>query len=156
TVVDADVRSAALARSGHDIDHVVDAAVEVPCPDVDAAGEVRGIGEEAAQQRRRDRLTEGCAAEDLHVRAAAGASPGDDVAKAVAIHVAARHADAAGEVRAVGEEAEQLDAAAAVEDLDVRAAAFAGAGDDVGDTVVIHVGRGHVNTAAKVRAVGHE
>src|SRR5204862_13079 len=82
------------------------------------------------------------AAERLDVRPAAGADAGDDVGEAVAVHVAGRHVHAASEVRGVGHELADQVAGPAVEDLDVRAAAGAGRGDEVvvavGDVLADH------------------
>src|SRR5262249_43753220 len=58
--------------------------------------------------------------EDFHVRAAAGAGPGDDVVDAVAVDVAGGHADAAAEVDRVGQEVELDRAGLGVIDLHFR------------------------------------
>src|SRR5207248_4240834 len=92
--------------------------------DVQAAGEIRVEGEEAAE-RAVDRVA-GFAVEDGDVRPAAGAGRGNDVEDAVAVHVVDGDADATGEARVVGEEVEQERARGGVEDLDVRAAAGVG------------------------------
>src|SRR5207247_80250 len=99
----------------------------------DAAPEVRLVNEVVEQQRAV--LT----VEDLHVRAAALAGADDQVAAAVAVHVAAGHVDAPGEGGVERHDAgdrtvDQL-AGGAAENLDMWAAARAGADDDIGDAV---------------------
>src|SRR5262249_61086199 len=101
------------------------AAVDAAGRDVDAAGEAGVVGEETLQQRAV------LAAEDLDVRRDARPGAGDDVGGAVAVDVAGGHEHAAGERPVVGEETPDQGAGEAVEDLDVRAAGGAGAGDDV-------------------------
>src|SRR5262245_44600854 len=96
-------------------------------------------------------------AEDAHVRAAAGAGPGDDVGDPVPVHVAGRDEDAAGEGGRVGEEAvheagkthARERVARAVEDANVGPAAGPGAGDDLGVPVPVEVGRRHPDTAGE-------
>src|SRR5205085_4497752 len=94
----------------------------------------------------------------------------DDVALAVAVDVADRHAHAAAERLGVGHVvvhqlhghvdrhrlAGRVQVAldgrhgpGAVERLDVRPAALAGAGDDVGVAVAVDVADGHVDAAAE-------
>src|SRR5207244_1698663 len=51
---------------------------------------------------------------------------------------------------------DRWDGPRAVPDLDVRSAAFAGAGDDVGVPVAVHVTDGDVDAAVELRVVGHE
>src|SRR5439155_20754208 len=79
---------------------------------------------EARQQR------QVLAAEHFDVGEAADAGAGEDVGNAVAVHIAGRYANPAGERRIVGEETELQRAGLGVEDLDVRPAAFAGPGHD--------------------------
>ncbi len=111
-------------------------------------------GEEAGQQGAVGDLAVGLdlgqfrAVDDLDVRAAAGAGGDDDFGQAVAVEVVRGHADAAAEAGVEGEEAGQQGAVGdlavgldltqlgAVDDLDVRAAAGAGADDDVALNVV--------------------
>src|SRR5207245_3091540 len=78
------------------------------------------------------------------------------VGPVVAVDVARGHGHAAAEQEVVGEEAEQHLAGRAAEHLDVRAAAGARAGDDVGNAVAVHVTRGDINAAAEGRVVRHE
>src|SRR5207249_2820702 len=92
-------------------------------------------------------LLAGHAIEDLDVRPAAGARPGDDVGQAVAGDVAGRHGDAAAEAGPVGKVAFQQRAVLAAKDLDVRPAAGARPGDDVSEAVAIDVADGHVDAA---------
>src|SRR5438105_1051103 len=118
--------------------------------DVDAAGERRVEGEETLQGG-----VVG-AAELLHVRAAAGAGPGDDLGLAVAVHVAGRHAHAAGEVGAVGEEVGERLAVGAVEDLDLREAPRPGADHQVILAVAVDVTGRHEHATAEGRREGEE
>src|SRR5262249_21857399 len=90
-----DVRAAAGPGPRDDLGAAV--LVEVPGGDVDAAGEGRGVGQEAGDRCRID------AAERLHVRSAAGAGAGDDVGVLVAVDVADGDVDAAAEALVVGE-----------------------------------------------------
>ncbi len=94
------MRTAAGTGGRDDIGPAV--AVVVGRADADAAAEAAAVGEEVRQQVGRIR-----AAEDPHVRAAAGAGAGDDVGPAIAVEVARRHVDAAGEA-AVGLEGRQF------------------------------------------------
>src|SRR5205823_3238975 len=94
--------------------------------------------------------------ERLDVGAAARPGAGDDVGPAVAGQVARGDEHAAGEGPAVGEEALDAAAGGAAEHLDVRATARAGAGNDVGLAVAVHVAGGHGHAAAKQRVVGEE
>src|SRR5207248_534066 len=126
-----DVRAAAGPGPGHEVGVAV--PVQVADRDVNTAVERRGVGVETRQ------FVAVLAAEDPHVRAAAGAGPGDGVGPAVAVQVAAGHEHAAGEPRVVGVEAVDFVAVLAVEDLDVRPAEVAGPGDDVADAVAGHV-----------------
>src|SRR5262249_6627183 len=87
---------------------------------------------------------------------------------AVVVEVAGRHIHAAGETGDKGEEAGQKGAAgdlaiglhlaqlAAVDDLDVRAGARAGADHEVGVAVAVDVGHGHADAAAEDRGEGVE
>src|SRR5207253_6051203 len=107
-----------------------------------AAGEGPAVSEEALDE------AAGRAAEDLDVRAAAGAGPGDDVGLAVAVHVARGHGHAAAEERVVGEKRIDHRPRQAVEDLDVRPAGRARAGDQVGEAVAVDVARGDTGAPA--------
>ena len=95
---------------------------------------------------------------DADVGAAAGAGAGDDVGAAVAVDVAGGDADAAGEAGGVGEEARRSARCrlGAAEDLDMRPAAGAGAGDDVGEAVAVDVAGGDEDAAGERGAVGEE
>src|SRR5437764_664780 len=89
-----------------------------------AAAEVAAISQEAGQQR------VVLAAKDFNVGFGAGVGPGDYVGETVIVDVAGRHEDTAGEGGGIGEEAGQLRAILAAENLDVRPRARAGPGDD--------------------------
>src|SRR5207253_8948203 len=123
-VEDAHVGRAALALADDDVGPAV--AVDVAGRHVDAVGEVAKGGEVLQQRAVR-------AAESEHVGAAAHAGTGDDVGPAVAVDVAAAHADAAREGGIVREEVVQGAAILAAEDIHVRAAAGVGADDNVGE-----------------------
>src|SRR5207245_523452 len=82
-----------------------------------------------------------------HVRSAAASGAADHVGEAVAVHVAGRDADAAGEVQVVGEEVVEDGTVLATEDGDVGPAAGVGADDDVGVAVAVDVAGGHVGAA---------
>src|SRR5262245_41044878 len=142
------VRPAARAGAGDDVGAAV--ACHVPGGDTDAAREVGTIGHEPAEQ------TQVRTAEDLDVRPAARAGAGNDVRLAVAVHVAGRHEHTAAEARPVGHEAVHPRAVAAVEDFDMRAAARAGAGDDVRNAVAGYVADGYVHAAQEARIVGED
>src|SRR5207247_306068 len=92
------VRAAARARAGDEVGVAV--AVHVAGRHVAAAGKVRVVGEELADQ------VSGLAVVDVDVRPAARGRGGDNVRHAVAGDVADRHADAAAEIRVVGVEGE--------------------------------------------------
>src|SRR5437899_4249631 len=121
-------------------------ALAKPCSaDKDAAAEARVESEvafEDAQVR---------PVEHFQVRAAALAGPGDDVGDAVAVDVRRPDNDAAAEVSAEGCEALQERQVSAAEDLHQRPAAGAFAGDDVGDSVAVHVRGGDECPAAEGR-----
>jgi hypothetical protein len=65
------------------------------------------------------------------MRAAAGSRAGDDIRRAVAIHIGAGHTDAASEFEVVGKDAADLGAVGGIEAADMRAAAGTGAGDQI-------------------------
>ncbi len=97
------------------------------------------------------------AAEHADVRAAARPRPRDDVGAAVAVDVARRHAHAAGERRDRRRRSwPARSSPAPLNTRDVRAAARAGAGDDVGAPVAVDVARRDVHAAGKRRVVGEE
>src|SRR5207302_4016730 len=111
----------------------------------------------------REELVQGAAilaAEDIHVRAAAGVGADDNVGEAVAVDVARSHVDAAAERGVKGHEIAdrpgELVARRAVEDADVGTAARPGAGDDVWGAVVVHVADRHANAAREARVLGEE
>src|SRR5207248_5459152 len=81
---------------------------------------------------------------------------GDDVGVAVAVHVAGRDADAAGEMDVAGHEVHQHRVVFAAEGDDVGAAALVGADDDVGEAVAVEVAGRHVLAAGEARVVGEE
>src|SRR5207302_1882187 len=113
-----------------------------------AAGEQAVVGEEIGEYGKVG------AAEDLDLRAAARPGAGNDVGLAVAVHVPGGDEHAAGEFGVVGEKAAEQGQVDAAEDLDVRAAAGARAGNDVIGAVAIDVAGGHADAAAEVGRVG--
>src|SRR5262249_17030963 len=136
---DADAGVGAGAGADDEVGPAV--AVDVPGRDAAAAGEVGGEGEQAGDP------VAVCSAGDLYVRPAAGRGGGDVVSLAVAVHVAGRHLDAAAEGGVVGVEALENGAVLAAERLDVRPAAGAGAGDQVGEAVAVDVADGDEDAA---------
>src|SRR5205085_9261131 len=127
---------------------------QVAAADVDAQRHRDREGEEAEQLG----LEVVRAAEDGDVRAAAGAGAADDVGEAVAVHVGRGHADAAGEVHVVGEEAGQagLGVVLAGKDGDVGPAAGVGAADDVREAVVVRVAGRQRHAAGEAHVEGEE
>src|SRR5207249_2577150 len=69
-VVDMNIRPAAGTRPGDDVRHAI--AVDVADGHTDAAGEIRGVGEEAEPELSRRGV------KDLHVRPAAGVGARDE------------------------------------------------------------------------------
>src|SRR5205085_1518291 len=135
------------AGAGAGDDVVQAAAVEVAGRHPDAAGEVLAEGEEVVD----DRAV--LAGEDGDVGPAARVRAADDVREAVAVHVAGRDEDAAGEVLAEGEEAADQLPGLAVVDVDVRPAARPRRGDDVGHAVAVHVADRDADAAGEVLVV---
>src|SRR5262249_29207414 len=81
----------------------------------------------------------------------AGPGTADDVGAAIAIEITGRHAHAAAEGGAEGEEvAEELSRGSA-EDAHLRQAARVGATDDVGPAIAVDVAGGHVRAAREQR-----
>src|SRR5207248_10583474 len=127
---DGDVRPAAGAGPG---DHVgLAVAVHVAGGHVDAGGKARVVGKKTLERGA------GLAADDEDVGPAAGPGPADDVRDAVAVGVAGRDADAAGEAHVVGEEVVQHRVVLAAVDGDVGAAAGVRDDNDVGKAVAVH------------------
>src|SRR5439155_1717624 len=130
---DLDVRAAAGAGAEDELGLAVE--VEVVGRDANAASEAGVEGEEAPQQGGVGDLAVGLeltqlgAIDELDVRAAAGAGADDDVGPPVVVDVVRTDGDAAGEAGVEGEEAAQQAVVAAVEHLDVGAAARSGADD---------------------------
>src|SRR5205823_5318723 len=91
-----DLRSASWTSAGNDVRSAI--AIDVFHRHPHAASESGRISEEALQERPR-------AGEDLHMRPASTAGAGNDIRPAIAIHIARRDADPAGEGGRVGEEA---------------------------------------------------
>src|SRR5262249_22829495 len=132
------------------------------------------IGEKAGQQgRSRDfairlDLVQLGAVDDLDVRPTAGASARDDVGEAIGVDVGGRYGNSAPEGGIIGVEAGHQGGAGdfavgldlvqmgAVDDLDVRPTAGAGAGDDVEMAVAVYIGKADVNAAVEGRVVGEE
>src|SRR5207253_3243377 len=96
------------------------------------------------------------AVEQFHDRGGAEAGAGDDLSLLVAVGVAGRDVDAAGEGRVVGVEAGEDVQVVPAEDLDVRPTAAAGAGDDIGVAVAVHVAAGHEHASGEGRVIGVE
>src|SRR5262249_6034059 len=119
----ADLHRAARPRPGDQVGLAV--AVDVGGADADAAGEAGVEGVEAGPN-----LVVGLL-KDLDVGPAAGAGSGDDFRLAVPVGIAGTDIDAAREGLIIGEEAVQDIAVGTAENLDVRAAAGAGRGNDV-------------------------
>src|SRR5262249_921795 len=69
---------------------------------------------------------------------------------------AAGHVDPQGVSRIVGDETVDQGSVAAVQDLDVAAAALARAGDDVGYAVAVNVARADAHPAGERHVVGEE
>src|SRR6516162_8247718 len=93
---------------------------------------------------------------DPQVRAAAGHRAGDDVGLAVAVDVTGRDVDAAGEARGVSVVTGEHLAGERVERLDVRPAAGAGAGDDIGLAATGEVPGRDADAAGEIGGVGEE
>src|SRR5262249_55812734 len=127
----ADMRRGSLPLRHDDVGFPV--AVQVAGGHEDAAGEGACECEEAVDVR------EVRAVENANMWAAAGAGSGNNVRLAVAGDVTGRDAHAAGKSRAVGEEAVQHVVRRSVENLDMRPAAGAGAGHDLGLSVVVEI-----------------
>src|SRR5581483_6336475 len=146
------VWAAAGAGPGDDRAQVVDAWRDghpVDSGHAHPALESRVIGEEAGDRSAGTR-------EYLDVRAAPGPGPGYDLRLAVGDDVRAGEEHAAGEGRIVGHELGDQGARLAVEHLDVRPAARAGGGDDVGHAVAVHVPGGDADAAAEAGVVGQD
>ena len=95
------------------------------------------------------------AVEDGDARPAAEAGRDDEVAVAVAVHVADGWSGAAAEVRVVdAEEVGDLGEAVAVEDADARAAALVGRDDEVGLAVAVDVAGRDVDATGEGRLEG--
>src|SRR5262249_42557532 len=92
----------------------------------------------------------------FHMRAPARAGPSHDVDQAIVIEVGRRHTHAALECRNVGKETAHFSAGRSVKYLHVRAAARAGAHDDVGHAVAIQVAAGNIHAAKECGAKCHE
>src|SRR5262249_51394972 len=126
---DADLRTAAGVGAADDLD--VAAAVEVGGLDVHAAAERRREGVEGDDRR------PVLAAEDRHLRTAAGTSATDDVGVQVLVEVSASHVNAAAEARRECEEGAQQVAVGAAEDRNLRPTARPRADDDVAIGVAV-------------------
>src|SRR5262249_48290846 len=85
-----------------------------------------------------------------------GPSAGNDVVLAIAIHVAGRDANAAGETPVISEEAGKQCAGAPAEGLDMGPAAGIRASDDVGEPVAVHIASRHEDAAVEIRGLGKE
>src|SRR5581483_6588691 len=143
-----DVRPAASARAGNNVGQAAPGGV--PGSDADAAGEGRVVGEEAHQTRAI------LAAEDRHIRTAAGIRAADDIGEAVAVDIPGGHVDAASKVHVVGEELPEELPGGAIVDVNVRSTARPRRGDDVGEAVAVHVPHGDTDAAGEFRVIGEE
>src|SRR5581483_9159701 len=99
----------------------------------DFAGESRGEGVEARQQRGGD------AVEHFDLRQTTCAGAGNDLGLCVAVYVPGADVHAAGKARGIGEEGRQPVTGLTAEHLDVRPAAGPRPGDDVGRANPLHV-----------------
>src|SRR5207249_9832021 len=96
------------------------------------------------------------AVEHRNHRGTAGPGPGHDLGLAVAVGVAGGHVHPAAEVRVEGVEGLHHGAGAAVEHDNLRRAAVARPGDDLGHAVAGHVAECDVDPAAEGRVKGVE
>src|SRR5262249_12436042 len=115
--------------------------------DADAAVESRIVDEEIAVQ------LAGLAGVNLDFRLATGALADDHVGKAIAIDVAAGDEDASGEVGAKRKHALQKGEIGSAKDFDMRPAPRTGAGDDVGESIVIHIARADARSTGECLAI---
>src|SRR5262249_45378325 len=132
-----------------------------------AAAKVRVGGEDAGQQRAIRDVAVGLdlcafgAVDHRDARAGAWAGAHDEIGPAVAVQIVCAHADASGDAGGEGEEAGQHGAIRdltvgldlvkfrAVDDLDARGGAWAGADDDVGAAIAVDVARRDEDAAAQ-------
>src|SRR5690606_19796019 len=105
--------------------------------------EVGAVGEETANLAARR------AAENLHMWAAAGVGPGDDVRVSVAINVASCHVNAPVETGVVGEKVMDQLTACAAENAHMGSAADARGRDDIVHAITVDVTGSHADTAAE-------
>src|SRR5262249_22074144 len=99
---------------------------------------------------------EGDAVEGAGGQGSARAGGGDDVEPAVVVEVGGGDAHAADKRGVIGEEALDHGAALAAESFDVGRPTRAGAGDDVGIAVAVHVPARDIDPAREPGAVGIE
>src|SRR5207248_8256704 len=130
-------RAAAQAGAANDVDPP--GAGDVAGGHAHAAGEVRVVGEEAAEGRA------AAAAVDGNARPAAGVRPTHYVGEAVAIHVPGGDGHAAREGLVEGHKVLQVGAVLAADDHDVGPAPGAGGADDVRRAVAVDVADGHAD-----------
>ncbi len=147
-IEDVDLGTAALFCTYSNVGLAV--AVEIAGRHVHAAGEGRGRGVEAGE------LEAVPAAGDGDLRSTAGIGPHDDIGVAVAIDVAGRHPDTAGQLGGQGLKVHDALEGLAVEDGDFGPTAGAGAADDVGRAVTVDVGDGDADTAGEARGEGND
>src|SRR5262249_12289712 len=92
------------------------------------------------------------ATEDANPRVAARPRAGNDIRVAVVVHVAHGHEHAAGEAGIKRRDRANQSAGCAAVHFDLRRAPWSAAGDDVGETIAVHVAAGYRDAAGKPRA----
>src|SRR5206468_253074 len=80
----------------------------------------------------------------------------EDVGMAVAVDIAGPDRDAAASRERVGEEIGELQAVLTAEDANAGGATGPGAGDDIRETIAIHIARCDPRSVANRRLVGEE
>jgi len=150
-------------RAGNDFRHVVTGQIATGHGDpvahnrIDVTGDVTPFRIVRVEARELDRSA-ARQAEGAHMRPAVGPRAGDDVGNAVAIHVAGRHADGPRERRKVREEAGELrDLARRITfEHAERSGLPRRAGDDLGDSIAVHIAAGHEQATGKRRVISEE
>src|SRR5581483_11265363 len=137
-------------RSRHDSGSQAEPGNELSAAggDVEAAAETRVVGEEVVE------LLERHGIDSAHVGTAARTGHRNDGGRAVAAEHS-RYTNTAAESGIEGEEALQAGAGGR-ERRDIRPAAGASAGDDIGQAVVIYVRRGDIDARRETLGVGEE
>jgi hypothetical protein len=86
-------------------------------------------------------------AKSAHMRAAAGAGSGNDVHESISVHIAAGYVDSALELRIVGKELVENCSILSAENSHMRAAAGSRPGNDVRETITVHIPAGYVDAS---------